>query len=82
MHKANPVVRSGQSADQMNKDGKTWLDSEVAGCDFQDTWLGKRFRTLLENLWRDMGESIPFACRDWASTNQGGLPVFLKCSGQ
>jgi len=52
----------------MNKDGKTWLDSEVAGCDFQDTRLGKRFRTLLENLWRGMGESIPFACQDWAST--------------
>jgi hypothetical protein len=68
MRKPNRVARSGQSAKWMNKDGKTWLDSEVIGCDFRDTRLGKRFRTLLENLWRGMGESMPFACQDWAST--------------
>ncbi|WP_156529138.1 transposase DNA-binding-containing protein [Caballeronia udeis] len=28
------------------------MDSEVIGCNFQDTRLGKRFGTLLKNLWR------------------------------
>lgn len=45
-----------------------WLDREISGCKFKDERLGKRFRTLIEQLWDGVGESIPFACQDWAST--------------
>ena len=46
----------------------SWLEREVAGCQFQDIRHGKRFRTLLEQLSRQLGGSIPFACQDWAAT--------------
>ncbi|MFJ1256286.1 transposase DNA-binding-containing protein [Cupriavidus sp. CuC1] len=45
------------------------MDGEVADSNFRDFRLHKRFRTLLGRLWRRMGEIIPFACEDWASTN-------------
>lgn len=45
-----------------------WLSHELSGCKFKDDRLGKRFRTLIEQLWNGVGESIPFACQDWAST--------------
>jgi len=46
----------------------SWLDREVAGCQFQDVRHGKRFRTLLGQLSGQIGGSIPFACQDWAAT--------------
>ena len=47
---------------------KTWVDKEVAGCEFKDARLGKRFRTLLERIGSAMGESIPLVCQYWANT--------------
>jgi hypothetical protein len=47
---------------------ETWIDRELAGCEFKDERLGKRFRALLERLWSGIGESIPFVCQDWANT--------------
>ena len=38
----------------------TWVDREIAGCEFRDARLGKRFRTLLERIGSDIGQSIPF----------------------
>ena len=49
-------------------DSTTWVDREVAGCEFRDARLGKRFRTLLEQIGSDIGQSIPFVCQDWANT--------------
>jgi Transposase DNA-binding len=49
-------------------DGKTWVDREVAECEFRDARLGKRFRILLERIGSAMGESIPLVCQDWANT--------------
>ena len=46
---------------------RSWLD-EVEECRFADARLGKRFRTLLEKLSKGLGETIPMACQDWAST--------------
>jgi Transposase DNA-binding len=46
----------------------TWVDCEIAGCEFRDARLGKRFRTLLERIGSDIGQSIPFVCQDWANT--------------
>jgi hypothetical protein len=46
----------------------SWLDGELAECRFADVRLGKRFRTLLKRLSAGIGETIPMACQDWAST--------------
>ena len=46
----------------------SWLDDELAECRFADVRLGKRFRALLERLSAGIGETIPMACQDWAST--------------
>jgi hypothetical protein len=46
----------------------SWLEREVAGCQFQDVRHGKRFLTLLGQLSGQIGGSIPFACQDWAAT--------------
>ena len=45
-----------------------WFDGELAGCTFADERLAKRLRRLLERLAGAMGESLPLACQDWAST--------------
>lgn len=47
---------------------RSWLEREVAGCQFQDLRHGKRFRTLLGQLSEQIGGSIPFACQYWAAT--------------
>ncbi len=47
---------------------RPWAEDEVAHCDFKDERLGKRFRTLLQQLTEGIGKSIPFACQDWANT--------------
>jgi Transposase DNA-binding/Transposase DDE domain len=46
----------------------TWVDRELADCEFKDERLGKRFRALLEQLSASPGESIPLVCQDWANT--------------
>jgi hypothetical protein len=46
----------------------SWLDDELAECRFAGVRLGKRFRALLERLSEGIGETIPMACQDWAST--------------
>lgn len=46
----------------------SWLEDEVVGCRFADARLEKRFRGLLERLSEGLGETIPMACQDWAST--------------
>lgn len=46
----------------------SWLEDELEGCSFADVRLGKRFRILVERLSQGLGETIPLACQDWAST--------------
>jgi Transposase DNA-binding/Transposase Tn5 dimerisation domain len=46
----------------------SWLDRELADCEFKDERLGKRFRALLEQLASSPGDSIPLVCQDWANT--------------
>src|ERR1017187_3369115 len=45
-----------------------WLDRELGDCAFNDERLGKRFRSLLEQLSSSPGDSIPLVCQDWANT--------------
>ena len=49
-------------------DTETWVDKEVAGCEFADERLGKRFRKLLERIGSTVGQSIPLAFHDWGNT--------------
>jgi len=46
----------------------TWIDKEVGGCHFQDVRLAKRFSKLLGMMSEGIGESVPYACQDWANT--------------
>ena len=46
----------------------SWLNDELEGCHFADVRLGKRFRIVLERFSQGLGETIPLACQDWAST--------------
>lgn len=46
----------------------SWIDSEVAVCEFADARLGRRLRSLLEQIGDAVGESVPMACQDWANT--------------
>ena len=45
-----------------------WIDQKLAGCEFADVRLEKRFKTLVARLAEGVGESIPMACQDWAGT--------------
>lgn len=46
----------------------SWIDQELAGCEFADARLTKRFKTFVERLSQGIGETIPMACQDWANT--------------
>jgi hypothetical protein len=46
----------------------SWIDQELAGCEFADARLGKRFKRFVEQLSEGIGETIPMACQDWANT--------------
>ncbi len=45
-----------------------WTTREVDETAFKDARLGRRFGQLLRQVGDGMGESIPFACQDWANT--------------
>ena len=47
---------------------ESWIAQELAGCEFQDERLAKRFEKLFRQLSSGIGESIPWSCQDWANT--------------
>ncbi|MBK1660600.1 IS4 family transposase [Paracraurococcus ruber] len=47
---------------------RSWIDTEVAGCQLGDQRLGKRLRLLLGQLEQAAGSPLPLACQDWANT--------------
>lgn len=51
-----------------NNDKNKWLDDELSQSGLKDARLRKRFKNLLEQLWDGLGQTIPFACQDWANT--------------
>ena len=63
--KSNKAIKLQADSDL---EKKKWLEQELGKCEFKDKRLGKRFCSLLERLWNGVGESIPFACQDWANT--------------
>ena len=52
-----------------------WVHEEVAGCEFGDRRLGKRFEKLLTAMAGQLGSSLSVACQDW--TNTKGAYRFL-----
>lgn len=50
------------------EDSSAWVDRELANSKFKDARLGKRFRSLLEQLSSSPGGPIPLACQDWTNT--------------
>ena len=66
---ANDNVRKRWSSSVAGEEPhEAWVDRELADCDFVDERLGKRFRSLLEQLSSSPGDSIPLVCQDWANT--------------
>jgi hypothetical protein len=65
--RTNKAVRQSE---KITNDSTTcnWIDNEVGGCDFKDVRLGKRFGKLLGMMSEGIGESVPYACQDWANT--------------
>ena len=64
-----PSLPSGRrTTDECSPEDESWVDREVAGCRFRDVRLGERFRKLLKQIGSAIGQAIPFACQDWAST--------------
>jgi hypothetical protein len=65
----NDTVRKRrQSRISDAKPPEAWVDREVADCEFKDERLGKRFRSLLEQLSSSPGDGSPLVCQDWANT--------------
>lgn len=65
--KASP--RSGVAkATSKSSAGRHWAEREVDEGAFKDARLGRRCAGLLKQIGDAMGESIPYACQDWANT--------------
>ena len=62
------IARAAGSEGDSTVEAETWVDREVAGCEFPDERLAKRFRKLLGRIGSAMGRSIPLVCQDWANT--------------
>ena len=62
--------RKHDGATQVRPDrDDSWIDQElIKAGEFRDVRLGKRFRRLVQQLAEGVGESIPWACQDWANT--------------
>jgi hypothetical protein len=44
------------------------LNRELAAGRFEDVRVGRRFKKLVRQLARNIGQPIPLACQDWANT--------------
>jgi len=56
---------------------KTWVDDEVADCDFGDARLTRRFRMLLKQIGSDVGQSIPLVVPRLGQ-HKSSLSIFLQ----
>jgi hypothetical protein len=68
MTKRQELQRSRNVDHAIASQTKTWIDRELAGSEFRDVRLNKRFRILFEQLSEGTRESVPLVCQDWANT--------------
>ena len=68
MTKRRQLQHSASVAHLTASPTETWITQELAGSEFRDARLNKRFRKLFEQLSEGPGESIPLICQDWANT--------------
>ena len=63
---------------------ESWIDQELAGCQFADERLGKRkgFGMLMEQLSQGIGRPDPAGVRRLLGRHQGGLPLPGQRPGQ
>jgi hypothetical protein len=47
--------------------GQDWIEQELAAARLPDARLEKRLHSLVGQLAKGVGRSIPFACQDWAA---------------
>jgi hypothetical protein len=52
----------------MSPEDQRWIEEEMAGCQFDDSRLKPRAATVVGQIFRKIGESIPAACQDCANT--------------
>ena len=57
-----------QTTGSENGVGKGWIKQELAGSKLRDARLDKRLERVMEQMAEGVGESIPWACQDWANT--------------
>jgi len=67
-NRASKVARSDLNLATAGSPNRTWMDVELAGCQFADVRLGQRLCKLLEQMSDSPGSSLPLACQDWAGT--------------
>jgi Transposase DNA-binding len=67
--KSHPAMTPGTRDDPRRPSAvEHWTEHEIDESVFKDARLGRRFGELLKQIGDGMGESIPYACQDWANT--------------
>lgn len=59
-------------------DHHAWSDIAIEKSTLKDERLDKRFKSLLGRMWAGIGESIPFACPDWANVSDPRTTSFKR----
>ena len=62
------MTRSARGEHRRPGAAEHWTEREIDETAYKDVRLGRRFGELLKQIGDGMGESIPFACQDWANT--------------
>jgi len=69
MSKSNAVLAfSAMTVDEAGQRGDHWSADEIDETAFADIRLGRRLGEIVKRLGDHIGESVPYACDDWAST--------------
>jgi len=62
------VLGGDPSVSDLAQEPAGWIETELAACPLPDQRLRQRLQQLLQQFSSGLGESIPFACQDWANT--------------
>jgi Transposase DNA-binding len=65
---AKQLGRKAIGRSRSERASERWIEQELAGCEFEDERLTKRFEKLFRQLSSGIGQSIPWACQDWSNT--------------